>query len=371
MATATIGRSCGRANALTAITPLKWWGPLYLRVLFWQLGRTRVEAFAPIDRLQFVYSIRWTVLPAFDRPKRFGFGRFGFGRFSLQPYRFRPNDQRPQLLFEANFEGDWDEYLDNLAEVYDAKLDKMFMAGLGYPGAINPRLFKAYIRAHDHLPEDFVSAYPEIATTEIRQELLARYGPAKLRAIEEEGFGRHNPQWSTFLVPLQRSQVGTAAEVARRRSEGSAGVHRVFLTTGRIHFARLVVCDQASGPWLLITLTHDGEVGPIVEDLFANDTEGLLRALCECAEGSDAYDSNVNNIAFVIFSNKLVPGVVLFLLAADDREGHQGQNRPNSPAGQSDGFEPGIELVEDVASLSGFVYVFKLAGKEFLIQKIE
>ena len=38
--------------------------------------------------------------------------------------------------------------------------------------------------------------------------------------------------------------------------------------------------------------------------------------LCECAEGCDAYDSNVNNIAFVIFSNKLVPGVVLFLLVA-------------------------------------------------------
>ena len=39
--------------------------------------------------------------------------------------------------------------------------------------------------------------------------------------------------------------------------------------------------------------------------------------LCECTERSDAYDSYVNNIAFVIFSNKLVPGVVLFLLAAE------------------------------------------------------
>ena len=39
--------------------------------------------------------------------------------------------------------------------------------------------------------------------------------------------------------------------------------------------------------------------------------------LCKCAEGCDAYDSNVNNIAFAVLCNKLVPGVVLFLLAAE------------------------------------------------------
>lgn len=60
----------------------------------------------------------------------------------------------------------------------------------------------------------------------------------------------------------------------------------------------------------------------IVDTLCRNlaDVDKTVNAgddLCECAEGCDAYDGNINNIAFVIFSNKLVPGVVLFLLATE------------------------------------------------------
>lgn len=272
MAKEVTGRTSGRAQALTAITPLKWWGPVYLMALYWLLGCSRVARFGKLDRLQVAYSIRWTLLPAFDRTRRFRFKR--------------PNDQRRQLLFEANFEGDWDEYLENLGAVYGGALDKMFTAGMGYPGAVNPGLFKTYIRAHDHLPEQFVAAYDDITPSGIRQELEARYGSAARRAAQQEGLGRSSPHWSTFLVPLRPGQAAAAALAARALGPpGTRRADNLLLATGRIHFGRVLLCNQASGTWLLVTLTHDGAVDSILTELFAGAAGEHLRALLECAEG--------------------------------------------------------------------------------------
>ncbi len=280
MAGYALGRVDGRATALTVILPLKWWGRAWLTVWFRYLrlpfmGR---KAFRKLDRLRFVSAIRWSLLRPFV-PRKSPFAR--------------TSDQRWQLLFESNFDGDWDEYLESFSTVTGKALRSIIRPGTGYPGLTTASLLKDYARIHDHTPHGYVSAYPTLTAGDIRQEILARHGPAAVRAIARRDFGRTTPRWSTFLLPISPGRTGavTDATVALEKDVYDLEQQSVLLRTGAVHFVRVVVLDRPSGSWLLLTLTHDGPVEPILRQMIASDADatqaatGLLRSLFECVEG--------------------------------------------------------------------------------------
>ncbi|MEA2703474.1 MAG: hypothetical protein QOD63_1419 [Actinomycetota bacterium] len=279
MAGYAIGRVDGRATALTVILPLKWYGRTWLTVWFGFLRLPFVGrwAFKKLDRLRFVSAIRWSLLPPFVPQK--------------SPFD-RDLDQRWQLLFESNFDGDWDEYLDSFGSVMGGALKSIIRPGAGYPSLKSPSLFKDYARIHDHTPHGYVSSYPTLTAGDIRQEILARYGEAAKKAIVKADFGRTSPQWTTFLVPIRPGRTGAVTD-ATVALEEDVLVHKenaLLLTTGRIHFARVAILDRPSGSWLLTTLTHDGPVEPILQQMVAADAKAapdkrLLRALLECLQG--------------------------------------------------------------------------------------
>lgn len=279
-----IGRQDANASALTVVLPLKWWARTYLVLWFGvlRLPWLRGWGFKTLDRQRFVSAIRWSVLPPF--------APLGW---SLHDIWDRPQDQRSQMLFESNFDGDWDEYLDTFGAVMPKPLGSIIWTGVGYPGLRTPALFKAYTRAHDHVPEHYVSAYRELTAGDIRQELVAR-DPGAGKAIAKEGFGRTSPLWTTFLMPIEIGRTGDAVRAARALEGDPDEDEQLLLTTGRIHFARLVVLQRRSGAWLLFTVTHDGPVEPVLEELVAADRDeaeemeketSRLRQLLECLVG--------------------------------------------------------------------------------------
>jgi hypothetical protein len=263
-----VGMTDGRANALTVVLPLKWWGRWWLRAHF-ALFRTpigRQVAFRKsLDPLRFISAIRWSLLEPFDPPRRI-------------PWE-RPPSERWHLLFESNFDGDWDEYLDNFGAVMKLPLESIIWTGIGYPGLATAGMFKAYAKAYDVMPEHYVSAYPRLAAGDIRQELHARdRSGADRRRIVRDGFGRTEPRWSTFLFRVVDDRIGDVVAAARSfelehpsgRAQDDAE-STPLLVSGRVHFGRIVVVDRPGGSWLLITLTHDGPIEPTLRELIENE----------------------------------------------------------------------------------------------------
>ncbi|HYD10865.1 MAG TPA: hypothetical protein VEA78_12260 [Acidimicrobiales bacterium] len=250
---AAIGTRVGRANALTVLLPLAWGGRTWLRFVFWLYRRRRGGDFLLLDRLRFVSAIRWSLVPPLD------------------------DDDRWWMLFESNFDGDWDEYLDSFGAVTGSALRRLLWRCVGYPGLTSPALFKEYARIHDHRPEHYASAHPHLTASDIRQALHAQHGDAAEAEIAREGYGRSKPSWSTFLLRLDDGAAGRAIRAARALPEDA------LLGGGDVHFGRVAVVERPTGAWLLITLTHDGDAATVVRRIVANDVGGKLRALLEHA----------------------------------------------------------------------------------------
>lgn len=291
-----VGRRDGRATALAVILPLKRGGRLWLIPWLGALRRSRRLrrwAFRELDGLQFIFAIRWALLAPYER-----------GRWRRWPPMVSP-DQRWHLLFESNFDGDWDEYLANFAGVIPRGLASLVWVGAGYTGLTSPDLFKRYAKLHDHLPEHYVSGYPRLSANDIRQELVARYGPAVVRAFERDGYVGDEPRWTTFVLPIRRGRGGAAVRAARALDGGPDGGEgqELLRHSGKVHFGRVVVDQEQRRSWLLITLTHDGPVQPILVDVLAEDARrgraaqgsaearaGWLHALLACTSGVPSLD---------------------------------------------------------------------------------
>lgn len=288
-----IGRRDGQSEALTLVLPMKWWGPAFHRFWFWTMSQKcmRESAFGNVDRLRFILAIRWSLLRPFEQPPPRWKPQWRNLRLQKSPWHRTP-EQRWHLLFESNFDGDWDAYLDDFGAAANFALRSIVCVGVGYPGTDSMAMFKSFARLHDHLPEYYSSAYPELTAADIRQELHARRGHHARRKIKLEGMGRTMPRWTTFRLPLRDDDAGRAVRFARQldpQPEGSESDIPVadgslFRNTGVVHFARVVIIDRPTRSWLLITLTHDVPIEDVVPELLSAEGSGLRRLL-ECCDG--------------------------------------------------------------------------------------
>ncbi len=275
------GRHDGLASALTVVLPLRWGGRTALVAWLWILRRRtlRRRAVGTLDGLRFVSAIRWSLLPPFRPPGPW-------------PWR-RPHDERWQLLFESNFDGDWDDYLEVFGAVQGWPLRSITAWGAGWPGLDDVALFKAYAKSFDHEPEHYASAYPSLTSGDVFQELMARDPGGARRRVRQRGYGRTHPAWTTLLLPLAEDRAAAAVRAARALEHPPDGGEPLVVRTGLVHFGRVVVLDRPSGSWLLVTLTHDGTAEEVVAALVAadaaTDPDGAttpLRRLVECTVGA-------------------------------------------------------------------------------------
>lgn len=82
-------------------------------------------------------------------------------------------DEGTRLLFASNFDGSWDEYLDEFIEKAGAGLDAIWSNCEGYPGTQDVTAFKNYVRESEITRENtFVyTAYPEYSVKDILRAL--------------------------------------------------------------------------------------------------------------------------------------------------------------------------------------------------------
>ena len=152
------GNVCGKAQALTTLSPLRpgWvlWLKFYFRVRR-ALPALARHLGAPLERLSFIHFGRWTLVraPAPNPPA--------------------PGEEwrHTYLLFESNFNGRWDEYIDAFSYILGRRMSLIWHGAHGFPGPRPAEPFKLYIRRNEYPASLFYSAFPGATATTIKAAL--------------------------------------------------------------------------------------------------------------------------------------------------------------------------------------------------------
>jgi hypothetical protein len=166
-ATGTASRNVdGQAIALTAFNTVKWWGRLWLPLLFWYATHFP-KSTGTLGKLSFIHFARWTLV------KRLPAGGPGAGREKLH-YR--------HLYFESNFNGGWEEYIDAFSHILTSGMTSFWGSAYGFPKPLPTAPFKSYIKANQVEASHFYSAYPEATTTMVLGSLALEKQVAAFKA---------------------------------------------------------------------------------------------------------------------------------------------------------------------------------------------
>ncbi len=180
-------------TAFTATRPLKTLGLRLSFLLVRVASRPMVQRLfrgirivstqKDLNNLSFIHFARWVIIP-----------RRKLNKFPDQP---RENLAYDYMLFESNFNGDWEQYIQAFSSVIPGGMNLLWRWSPKFPGAEPLTPFLVYIR-HCQLDTDhYYSAYPGAATSDIKAALhLAKaYDEFAKRAadVPEAGFeAAHN-----------------------------------------------------------------------------------------------------------------------------------------------------------------------------------
>jgi hypothetical protein len=280
------GRRNGRAIALTTLSPivkprhLNFW----LRVVKYipPLGR-------PLAELSFIHYARWAVLDAVPAPEGVG-----------PPKRLESS----YLLFESNYNGGLEEYLDTFTAVIPHRLARLwgqcfqfketveqaeFAEGEAFPAWA----FRRYVANNELTVLHFYAAYPEATMIDVRQALaLAALAPddahrrvplvigpqperptpvaaakSHWRALKSAINGRYGVNPFALLTPVHADK---AEDLFERLSNEWVDEKSPLRRLTDTHYARLVhvppnlkalgqrPADDLGLPFLLYTSNHCG-----------------------------------------------------------------------------------------------------------------
>jgi len=164
----TINR-CGRTRAMTVFTPIQPWyrwpgGTPVVRAVFWFARRSLKDGESDITRLSFIHFARWGII---QRIPKLG-----------QP---RERLRQPLFMFESNYNGSFDEYIDAFAHILTLGMTVFWGTSYGFPNPLPVTRFIEYIHANEFVAEHYYSAYPTATTTMIVSALELEKPHAALR----------------------------------------------------------------------------------------------------------------------------------------------------------------------------------------------
>jgi len=148
----------GKAYAITAISPMKWWKTWVTDFAF-MFSRAKPSTLASLLGLNFIHFARWVVVRRDQWPD------LGQGRQDIS------NDY---LLFCSNFNGTWDQYIDAFADGYPSGLDFFWTTSTKYPQSVPVTPFKQYIRLNQADVDYYYNATPGAGQVDVKAALRVR-----------------------------------------------------------------------------------------------------------------------------------------------------------------------------------------------------
>lgn len=93
-----------------------------------------------------------------------------------------------QLLFASNFDGPWDDYIEDFALQAASSFDAIYSNCEGWPeqGARDVEAFKAYIRKYEILPDVYYRAYPTATVQQVKAGLKLKDAMLAVLAVLNE-----------------------------------------------------------------------------------------------------------------------------------------------------------------------------------------
>ncbi len=229
----------GKAYGMTAFTPMTRKGTYgLLRTLFfrgvaewlkprvWQKGALhrllvkKTAAGADLRKLSFIHFARWVVIRRDEWPP--------------QPKGKPPREdlEHDYLLFESNFNGSWEQYIDAFSRIVPGGMDKIWKWSVKYPKSKPITPFLQYIRGCQIDTDYYYSAYPGAAINDVVNAIGVDKALEDLaREASDLSADEFLPRYELFLRKVG-SHLGStgphpavpAPEVARRASEREAAV---------------------------------------------------------------------------------------------------------------------------------------------------
>jgi hypothetical protein len=180
-ATGTAERNVdGQAIAITVFSSVKWWGRLWLPAFFWYARHFPRKTLA---ELSFIHFARWSIVTRLPGSKL----------------------RHPQLFFESNFNGGWEEYIDAFSHVLTQGMTFFWGSSRGYPKPLPVAPFKAYIKSHEIEASHFWSAYPDSTSTMVQGALKADAALEELlKTTQGASPDEFAAAWRAFLTEVQR-----------------------------------------------------------------------------------------------------------------------------------------------------------------------
>jgi hypothetical protein len=136
------------SGALLALVVTRWYRPTWTI-----LGKVR-QVQANLIELSFIHYARWAIIRRGDFPR-------------LSPSQPAEDLAYDYMLFESNFNGDWEKYIDAFSEVVPGGMDNIWRWSVRYPGSRPITPFLTYIRNCQYDTDHYYSAYPGASTNDL------------------------------------------------------------------------------------------------------------------------------------------------------------------------------------------------------------
>jgi hypothetical protein len=180
----------GQAIAITVFSSVKWWGRLWLPLVF-LYARLFPKATGTLGQLSFIHFARWTLVRRI-------------------PYNGPPQRQEtlsyPRLFFESNFNGGWEEYIDAFSHILTPGMKAFWGSSYGFPQPLPTGPFKEYIKENELGSSHYYSAYPQATTTMVLSALeLAPAFEAFKRQSQGMPAAEFAEAWEKFLTQMQEN----------------------------------------------------------------------------------------------------------------------------------------------------------------------
>lgn len=131
-------------NQMTVITKIKPWRGLLLRIVLWGANMGAKGTKGALGDIATIHFCRWVII----------------------------NDGK-DMLFESNYDGSWENYIDDFGDSASLEMDTMWSNCVGFPtgGSLDIDWFKQYIRDNQVPAQVFYSAYPNSTVQNILNDL--------------------------------------------------------------------------------------------------------------------------------------------------------------------------------------------------------
>jgi hypothetical protein len=144
----------GKAYAINAITPMKFWKTPVLRLILF-IMETVKPLLTDMKRLSFIPFARWVII-----------GRKQFPRFSEQQPREKL--EYDYLIFFGNFNITWNQCIDSFSAVLSQGLNLIYRWTEKFPGSTPVTQFKQYVTSVQFATDYYYVAYPLATTSDVK-----------------------------------------------------------------------------------------------------------------------------------------------------------------------------------------------------------